>query len=248
MPRTVLDNNGDYIKSYGLKKLKVSRNFIASVIDDDLKFLIKDDQPVKGDYGEYYDYFERNGFKIIGIQLKNKHIEVPINDMFQGLNIIPESHTSQRIEEDLMSQIQTKTGTGFMSTAIVADRRINFSDQMMIIRNKYDIKKIQQACINARCRWVLIKRLALKHIETGREILNILYEVKKGERQENQELYTAYVETTDGRIEPIDHFNSNQIGFLMENNCHNIYCYQCEKVPVSKSIDTFSCHGQGLFQ
>lgn len=245
MPRTINNNNGNYIKSYSLKKLKVSRNFVASVIHDDLKFIIKNNQPVKGNYGDYYDYFEQNGFKIIGIQLKNKHIEVPLNDIFQGLNFPDQSH--QRIEEDLIGQIQTKTGVSFMSTVVVADRRINFSEQMMIIRNKFDIKKIQQACVNARCGWVLIKRLALKHIESGREILNILQEVKKGIRQEDQELYTAYIETINGRIEPIDHFNTNQISFLMEGNSHNIYDYQCDKEPVSKSIETFSCRGQGLF-
>jgi hypothetical protein len=102
--------------------------------------------------------------------------------------------------------------------------------------------------VNAKCDWNLIKRLAIVHIASGREILNILNEVKKLEREETQQLYTAYIErTTDHQMAPIDKYNADQLGFLMEGNCHNIYSYHCKKIPGERTFKTFSCSGQGLF-
>lgn len=250
------DNNQGYIKSYKLKKMpKVTRNFTAFVIDDELKYLIgngdkndpeKHNKPVLGELGAIYDHFEQNGFKIIGIELKNKHVEVPINTLFNGI-LETSQGDNKHVQEEEMSKVQVGKGTSWMATEVVADKRFNFSSQMSIIRNKFDIIHLQKACINAQCGWVMIKRLALRHIESGREILNILNEVKKLDAMQNQELYTAYVETLEGRISGIDNYSPNQLGFLMEGDCHNVYGYCCQKVAGIKESQTVSCQGQGLF-
>ena len=255
MTRRMEDNNEGYVKSYKLKKMpKITRNFTAFVIDDQLKYLIgngdkndpeKHNKPVLGELGALYDHFEQNGFKIIGIELKNKHVEVPINTLFEG--ILENNPEDKHIEKEEMDKVQVAKGTSWMATEVVADRRFNFSSQMSIIRNKFDIIHLQKACINARCGWVMIKRLALKHIESGREILNILNEVKKQDAMQNQELYTAYVETLGSEMSGIDNYSPNNLEFLMEGDCHNVYGYCCQKVAGVKEQQTVSCQGQGLF-
>lgn len=233
------------IKSYNLKKLNVTRNFTAYVIGDTLKYLVKDGEPVQGDYGDFYDYFDRNGFKIIGIHLKNKHIEMRIEEILGHLtNGLGLGLPHGRIQEEHLNRIQLARGNAWMSTSVVADRRLNFPAQMMKIRNKFDIASIQKACINAPSDWILIKRLALLHKDTNREILNLLMEVKKGDRVTEQELYTAYIERNDGKMVSIDRYNPNQLEFLWENNGSNIYEYRCNKRVSTNTITTFSCEKQ----
>lgn len=239
MRRRKTDNNDGFIKSYEKKKMEIQRDFTAFVIHDELKYIVFNNKPVLGGYGKLFEHYEKNGFKIKGIHLKSKHIE-------EKLSIGGAEHG--RIQEEYMSRVQLlKKGNAYMTTKTVVDRRINFSDQLMLIRSKHDLTNIQKACINAQVGWVLMKRLVIEHIETGREIMNILNEVKKLENVHNQELYTAFVEKANGAIASIDRFTPNNLSFLIDGNCHNVYDYLCKKDIKTGEYTTISCQGQGLF-
>ncbi len=235
-------NNNGYIKSYTLKKLNAKTNFTAWVIHDDLKYIVKDGQPVLGKYGMLYDHFDQMGFKIKGIELKDRHIEAPMKEFFAGLSINADSHS--RIQSDLMSKVPLSKGKGWMSTRIVADRKIHFPHQLYIIKKKSDISNLQKGIVKAQVNFVLIKRLVLEHKASKREIMNLLMEVKKGESIQNQELYTAYIEKLDGQMSSIDKFNTSQLNFLWEGNCAEIYNHRCSKALTEKRIVSVICEGQ----
>jgi hypothetical protein len=236
------NSNNGYIKSYTLKKLKAKTNFTAWVIHDDLKFIVKDGLPVLGKFGMLYDHFEEMGFKIKGIELKDRHIEAPMKEFFAGLSLNADSHS--RIQTQFMSKVPLSKGKGWMSTRIVADRKIHFPHQLYIIKKKSDISNIQKGIVKAQINFVLIKRLVLEHKATKREIMNLLMEVKKGESVLDQELYTAYIEKRDGQMASIDRFNSSQLDFLWEGNCAEIYNHRCSKALTEKRIVSVICEGQ----
>lgn len=235
-------NNNGYIKSYTLKKLKAQTNFTAWVIDDELKFMVKDGEPVLGQYGKLYDHFDEMGFKIKGIELKDRHIEAPMKSFFEGFDISADAHS--RIQTDLMSKVPLSKGKGWMSARIVADRRIHFPNQLFIIKKKSDISSIQKAIVKSKVGWVMIRRLVLEHKSTKREIMNLLMEVRKGESVLDQELYTAYIEKLDGQMASIDRFNTKQLSFLWEGNCGEIYNHRCSKAISEKKIISVICEGQ----
>ncbi len=240
-----MEKNVYDIKSYKKKKLKAESNFVTLVMDDDLKYIVKDNCPVLGklntsgarkglpkinSYGKLYRHFLQHGFKIKGLHLKNRHIEEKL-DLHGG---------SKRIEEDYMSKVKLARGMGWMSTVTVIDRRLNFPDQMFIIEGEEDIINLQKAIINQKGKFVLIKRIALEHMESGREIMCILKEVKKGEIEENQELYIAYVQKVDGEMACIDKFNYRQLEFLWGD----IFNYRCNKETNRKTREHITCAGQ----
>lgn len=235
-------NNNGYIKSYTLKRLNAKTNFTAWVIDDDLKYIVKDGQAVLGKYGKLYDHFDEMGFKIKGIELKDRHIEAPMKEFFQGLSINADSHS--RIQTNLMSKVFLSKGKGWMSTRIVADRKIHFPNQLYIIKKRSDISNLQKGIVKAQVNFVLIKRLVLEHKATKREIMNLLMEVRKGDSQHDQELYTAYIEKLDGSMSSIDKFNSKQLNFLWEGQCSEIYNHRCSKALTEKKIMSVICEGQ----
>jgi hypothetical protein len=262
-----LDNNDGYIKGYDQCKTlpKITRSYNARVIDDELKFIVKnqptDDPDVQrcipslGALGRWYEQFDENGYKVKGIQLKSKHIEIPLQSLYRqlggfggGLSREEEEKTkgNVRIQEELMNRVSLKRSQGWMSTKVVADRRINFPDQPYIIRNKQDVINIQKALVAeldlSKSAWVVIKRLILEHKASGREIVNILSPVVFEEIEQKQ-LYTAWIEKTNGVMSPIDNYSGEQLDFLYEGNGHNVYPLKCAKEVGTQIVQVHTCAG-----
>lgn len=242
------NNNDGYIKGYNLKKMDGTpgTRFFTRVLNDDLKYLIRpeDSRPALGELGRLYDYFDENGYKIKGLELKNKHTEFSLDEIFSGLGITG-VNGSDRIEEEKMSRVALRNGQGWMSTVIVADRRHNFPNNLFIIHSRNDIINLQKAMRSGKVDWVIMKRLVVENKETGREIVHMLKEVKKLENVHQQELLVAYLEKTNGVMAPVDNFSQEQLAFLWENGGENLYNHECKKEFVlPPQVMTLSCQGQ----
>ena len=215
--------------------------FQSFSLDDKWMYLVKNNQPSLD-----YDVFQNNGFKIKGIVLKDRRVNlVEILTALGGY-----VGTYQHKEEFYSTTKLTNGSPGRASSSRSLTDFLTFPYLPFVINSAEDIKNHQNAfieitdtfAIREENKWLQLAVLICEHISTGREVVHQMAPQKGYHDHESADMYITYLETADGRIRRIDNYREDQLEFLYppESDIYNGVCDK-EAIPEVAEKIAFRC-------